>query len=220
MTQTASMTHTLTGFVHEAQPGSYTILTSHDLSPFLTTITDTRPLTHRMNQTHKTDCDGVTHRITTPTDSFSNSPSKACLISFLAIDPTGGGEGGREGVQDSLNSHHSVLRIKGCVITLERPYNGPSIVNGVPRVVLRTNLIPSSACLPTGRGGGRRAETESIASISLASPATVIRAHPLLPYLFVGHLDDSLSLITPEAQKEEKVIDKSRLAAHLFGQRS
>jgi hypothetical protein len=66
-------------------------------------------------------------------------------------------------------------------------------------VYLRTNLLPSSeACVSSKReedmsGGGGRS------SIELDSHPTVVRSHPELPYLFVGEIDDSISVIAPES---------------------
>lgn len=194
MVRSSSLTHTLSGFIYEANAKSHTIITTHDLSPFLCSISEsTRHPTDTAKQ-ESTDFDGVNHGISpilsiSEESSRSSQPNKSCLVSFLSPPHFQSQE-----CNITSEEFYCILRINGCKITLEKPYQGPPVVNGVPKIVIRTNLVPSSAALLK-----KDIVPPVVSSISLISHPTIVRTHPQLPYLFVGHVDDSICIITPES---------------------
>lgn len=193
MVRSSVLTHTLTGYIYEASPQSHTIMTTHDLSAFLCSIMESTRHSSNAKQ-DKTNSDGVHHGISPSISIYeessrSSQPNKSCLISFTSFPQSSQ----TRDTDFPPENYYCILRINGCKITLERPYEGPSVVKGVPKVVMRTNLLPSSAA------ASKKDATGNISSIALTTHPTIVRVHPQLPYLFVGHIDDSLCIITPES---------------------
>jgi hypothetical protein len=191
--------HTLAGFIYEATPGSHMVITSEDLSPFLCSLTESTPPVRIANQL-KASTDGVTHNIT-PSLETTQKRTKSCKVAFAL-----GLKNNNLEIPSDWNSTRTLIHVSGCKLTLEKPYLGPHIINGCPRVFLRTNLAPSSS-----RSYHRSHPSKSIADnvirsyphlenkIALPAPVNVIRSHPDLPYLFVGNVEDVIYVVSPES---------------------
>lgn len=202
MVTTSSMTHTLAGHVFEAQPGSQTIITTKDHSTHLCPMSQNSKNTldnFTSSSSSSSSFNSSTSTFNSPTSSSTNNQMIKLKSNCIQMFDS----------RSLLDSHLSycILQISGCKITIDRPYQGPLIQNNHPKIFLRTNLLPSSNPLIKNRISQQiKTDIHSSSSVSgvlghipLPSYPQIIRSHPLLPYLFVGNSDNTLTIITPES---------------------
>ena len=203
MVTTPTMTHTLVGNIYEAQPGNHTIITTNDhsvqLCPIRQNSINIIENTSSSSSSLTTGCSSneEIHNIL-PTNSDTNPQIKLksnCIQLFDKKYVT------NETILEKYISY-CILQISGCKITIDRPYNGPIIKNSEPKIFLRTNLIPSSnSAIKNKLSQKLKIENDSkiLGKIQLPKPFQTIRSHPLLPYIFIGNNDNTISIITPES---------------------
>jgi len=84
---------------------------------------------------------------------------------------------------DGVNSH---------TLELREPYMGPIVRAGVPRVRIRTNLIPSAP----KSSESRKTIKSDIFVRAGKTGATVMETHPCLPYIIIGTRADEVYVLT------------------------
>lgn len=175
---------TLPGFIVAAETGICEIIVSRELHQFL--------VSHRMSST---------------------TPSRSSELFF----------NWSFGSVDSQNCHPlldqrgtqcrcTIDNISGFEIVLNEPYLGPTVSQGQPRVLLRTNLTiaPSVAENPLISGPQLRqkmgsGEVTRVINSSPANQVTSLTCHPSLPYAVVGFLDHQLTILSPDLGTSEQI---------------
>jgi len=85
---------------------------------------------------------------------------------------------------DGIDSH---------TLLLQEPYMGPRVRAGIPCVRMRTNLVPSSS----SKSPESRRDIKSDIFVRAGSAgATVMDAHPCLPYILIGTRADEIHVLT------------------------
>jgi hypothetical protein len=192
MQRCSKICHTLPGHIIEAIPGSCRIVTSHDLTFYLcATGNENRYGDH-----------------SEPTRASISGMLNGNKSSVLHL---------KVGTGFAETMCFTIDAIFGREISLDKPYNGPSITASLPKNSIRTNLqlkppplsdsiravtsVCSSCKVKTEREESSGIFGEHVAQISLPARATAIEPHPCSPFVFVGCLDDSLVVLSAEASR-------------------
>lgn len=221
--RTPSISHTLPGHLLEASPGNYTIVASHDMSPYLCPISAmvTTPFGGVDMEQHNASNNIFETSSERPVTSSSSNrktlpgsrsgvvcldwsvPSVGLLIAggpWPLNAPSAECWSGWGGLKKTC----TLTRVAGQKLTLDSPYMGPPVRNGQPRVYLRTNLTasvpPPTSSLPVGASTSCcpvGMPGQVLSRIPLSQPATALEAHPFLPYVVIGCWDDSITVISP-----------------------
>ena len=101
--------------------------------------------------------------------------------------------GGVAGTPDRNMSMYTVVAITPRGLILNKPYQGPTIVDGYPKVVLRTNVVPFSSPLTDPCCFK---DVYTMPFVEQDERVVAMSGHPTKPYLMVGREDGSLRVFT------------------------
>eukprot|EP01041_Mallomonas_annulata_P003149 gene3149-6194_t len=107
------------------------------------------------------------------------------------------------------SSTYSVECITASGIRLNRPYEGgPDVIDGYPRVYIRTDLLPSSSYSSSDHDQTHAythshmhthvqtgVESRIAPDLDVTAPVTALESHPTMPYLILGLYDDEVVIL-------------------------
>ena len=197
----------LPGHVIEAEPGSADVIVSQDLRAYLASRAAAASSLTRSDRVY---FDWTPHTLLNSAlpapfpvlradsvsgeyDNMSSNDPSGCDSSIPFVDASGHGH---------LDGYEATLSyITGYTLTLTEPYFGPAVQGGKPRISLKTNLTPTEAAATSASSKlSLPALTPVVLSeLQFSQPATALSAHPSLPFVLAGFVDDSIALLAPLA---------------------
>jgi hypothetical protein len=186
MRRGSEISTTLPGHIVSAEPGSHEVVVSHDLQAYL--------CAEVALQTAYSKCSDVRFDWTFPHGALE-----------APADPEELAVTGPGGVPYSHTcSDNTVAQISPHRIVLQRPYVGPMVLHGQPRVLLRAALVP---CGRTANANATAVTSSSrlasrgvrgvYGSTTVPEQYTALCAHPTYPFLVAGTRSDKVVIVNP-----------------------
>jgi hypothetical protein len=195
MRRGSEISTTLPGHIVSAEPGSHEVVVSHDLQAYL--------CAEVALQTAYSKCSDVRFDWTFP-HGVLEAPA----------DPEELAVTGPGGVPYSHTcSDNTVAQISPHRIVLQRPYVGPMVLHGQPRVLLRAALVPcgrtananATAVTSSSSRAASRGVSGAYGSTTVPEQYTALCAHPTYPFLVAGTRSDKVVIITPTYNHQQSV---------------
>jgi hypothetical protein len=199
MRRGSEISTTLSGHIVSAEPGSHEVVVSHDLQAYL--------CAEVALQTAYSKCSDVRFDWTFP-HGVLEAPA----------DPEELALTGPGGVPYSHTfSDNTVAQISPHRIVLQRPYVGPMVLHGQPRVLLRAALIPCGrtananvTAVTSSSRAALRGVSGSYGSTTVPEQYTALCAHPTYPFLVAGTRSDKIVIINPAYNHQASVESTQR----------
>jgi hypothetical protein len=188
MRRTTEIATTLPGYVLAAQPGEFEVTTTHDLQTYLCAEAAAAASYSKASDVR-----------------FDWSYPRG-MLSGEYDDPSGAGVVlGADGLPHSgTTSSNAIAQVSSHRLVLQRPYVGPEVRGGLPRVLLQTSLVPSgrtaNAAAPAPgivRSVSDPRTAHQLTSSTVADHLTALCAHPTYPFLIAGARSDKVTILNP-----------------------
>lgn len=101
-------------------------------------------------------------------------------------------------------SANAIAGTSGHRIVLQKPYIGPSVVDGKPQVYIRTTLVPSGRTANAAAVTDDKQALRCTAALSVRHNITAIAAHPVYPVLVAGTRSDDIILLNPMGKRHPR----------------
>lgn len=97
-----------------------------------------------------------------------------------------------------------IEQIFGHTVLLKEPYCGPTVKAGFPRIYLSTNLVPCSTGVKDYSSTSHGSVDRLLHKLTFHNAVTSVEAHPSLPYIVLGFLDNTIQILCTETYIDEK----------------
>lgn len=180
---------TLPGYIQSASTGSSEIFTSCNLVEYLCSPSDATVSPQRSSFI----------RLEWES-SFSNHYSDVnCSNGYL--DDIGGNIFSNMKEEVTVLKHYTICTVRKFKLVLDKPYDGPTVVNGIPRIYLHTNLVLTDMFTESNVDASTTA-TMNITKRDMngaipCTDVTVMTLHPTESYIIVGKSDGDIQLHSP-----------------------
>ena len=176
----------LPGHVIRAEWGSRELILSHSLDHYIASSIAAATTRSRSDRLY------LDWTVSVSPDSTIGRISDDSMAPYVDSN----GKGHIDGIECRID------QIFGHTVLLKEPYCGPTVEAGFPRVFLRTNLVPVSSNASNNQVSKDSPMTASvdrlIQKLSFHTAVTAIEAHPSLPYVVLGFLDNAVQILSTE----------------------